>query len=131
MKSREMVSRYFEYVNTDQFHRLRELFAADVVLDMAGASERIGIEAALDYYPRALEPLPRHFDDPVDVVASEDGKRVVAEIAFTGETADGRPVEFTAVDLFDFDNDGCVVRLRSFYDTALVARLLHEPPNTR
>lgn len=121
----DVIRRYFAAVNTDRFDDLREVFAADVVIHMAGASERSGMEAALAYYPRALAPLPVHSDEPVGVVVSDDGHHVTVDIAFAGETADGRPVVFSAVDWFELDDAGRVVRLRSFYDTAHVVASLH------
>ena len=128
METPAAVARYFEYVNADRFEDLRELFDPAIRLEMAGAPRRDGVEAAVAYYARALAPLPQHVDDPVDVVTgpvTDTGdRRVAVEIAFTGETADGRLVEFTAVDLFDIGDDGRIRRLRSFYDTALVARLI-------
>jgi ketosteroid isomerase-like protein len=124
MSAHDPVTRYFELVNADRFDELRELFADDIVLEMAGASRRDGVDAAVAYYARALAPLPDHDDDPVSIVRSADGRRAAVEISFTGRTADGRPVEFTAVDLFDLDDRGRIVRLRSFYDTAAVAAAL-------
>jgi ketosteroid isomerase-like protein len=118
------VVRYFEYINADQFEQLREIFAPGIELTMAGAGPRTGVDAAVDYYPRALAALPRHVDDPVDIVTNDEQTRSAVEISFSGETVDGRPVAFTAVDLFDLDSDGRITRLRSFYDTALVARML-------
>jgi ketosteroid isomerase-like protein len=118
------VRKYFQNINADRFEQLREIFSDDIEMTMAGSSTRRGVDAAVDYYPRALAPLPHHVDDPVAVVTSDDGRRCAVEIAFTGETADGRSVVFTAVDLFDLGHDGRIARLRSFYDTALVARLL-------
>lgn len=123
----DAVRRYFDLINADRFEELREVFAPDIRLGMAGARERVGVDAAVAYYPLALAPLPHHVDDPVDVVCSDDRRRVAVEIAFSGTTADGAPVEFTAVDLFDLNDDGRVVRLRSFYDTAEVARRLQRP----
>jgi ketosteroid isomerase-like protein len=124
----DAVTRYFEYINDDRFDDLRELFAPEICLEMAGAPRRDGADAAIAYYARALAPLPRHVDDAVDIVTGPpdgDGvRRVAVEIAFSGETADGRAVEFTAVDLFDVGDDGRIRRLRSFYDTALVARMI-------
>lgn len=124
MNTPDAVRRYFECINGDRFDELRDVFAADVLLQMAGANDRRGVDAAVAYYPLALAPLPHHFDDPVTVVGSDDSRRVAVEIAFTGTTTGGRPVEFTAVDLFDLGDDGRITRLRSFYDTARVARQL-------
>lgn len=119
-----VIRRYFDAVNTDRFAALREVFAADVVMHMAGASERSGIDAALAYYPRALAPLPVHDDEPVGVVVSDNGRHVTVDIAFVGETTDGRAVVFSAVDWFELDDADRVVRLRSFYDTAYVIAAL-------
>ncbi len=83
-----------------------------------------GIEAAVAYYPAALAPLPQHVDEPVHIAVSDEGRRVAVEIAFEGSTQSGRSVVFTAVDLFDLADDGRIERLRSFYDTADVARQL-------
>ena len=91
---------------------------------MAGARARTGIEAAVAYYPAALAPLPQHVDEPVHIAVSDEGRRVAVEIAFEGSTQSGRSVVFTAVDLFDLADDGRIERLRSFYDTADVARQL-------
>ncbi len=127
MAATDVVRRYFELINADRFESLREIFASDIALEMPGAARRDGVDAAVAYYARALAPLPVHDDDPVSIIASADDTRVAVEIDFTGATADGRPVVFTAVDLFDMDADGHVVRLRSFYDTARVAELLDAP----
>lgn len=124
MSPPKAVLRYFELINADRFEELRAIFADDIELAMAGASTRRGVDDAIAYYPRALAPLPQHVDDPVSVVTSSDGRRCSVEIAFTGAMANGRPVEFTAVDLFDLDDEGRVIRLRSFYDTALVTDML-------
>lgn len=124
MDAPSSVLRYFEYINADQFERLREIFAPDIELAMAGAGPRSGVDAAVDYYPRALAALPSHLDEPVDIVTNPPQTRSAVEISFTGDTIDGRPVTFTAVDLFDLGPDGRITRLRSFYDTALVARML-------
>ena len=124
MNAPDAVRRYFECINGDRFEELRGVFAPEVLLQMAGAKARRGVDATIAYYPLALAPLPHHVDDPVSVVCSDDRRRVAVEIAFTGTTTGGQSVEFTAVDLFDLDDDGRVARLRSFYDTAGVARQL-------
>lgn len=118
------VRQYFEFINADRFEQLREIFHDDIEISMGAASTRRGVDAAVAYYPLALAPLPHHLDDPVHVITSDDGRRCSVEIAFTGDTADGVNVQFTAVDLFDIDDSGRIVRLRSFYDTAGLARSL-------
>jgi uncharacterized protein len=121
------VDAYFTAVNADRFDDLRAVFAGDVVLEMAGATRRDGVAAAIAYYPRALAALPVHADEPRRVLISADGRHCAVEIAFTGRCGDGRAVEFAAVDLFDLDDDGRIRRLRSFYDTSAVAAQLRPP----
>lgn len=118
------VAAYFEAVNADRFGDLRDLFVADVVMEMAGSAPRVGVDAALAYYPLALASLPVHHDEPVSVMTSPDGRQVAVEIAFRGTTDDGRQVAFTAVDLFDLDDTGRIARLRSIYDTKPVVEQL-------
>lgn len=120
----EVVRAYFAAVNADRFDELRTVFAPDVVMEMAGAARREGVDDAIAYYSRALTELPVHDDEAVNVMASDDGRRIAVEILFTGTTAAGHPVVFEAVDLFDLDADGRIARLRSFYDTNRVAAAL-------
>jgi ketosteroid isomerase-like protein len=121
------VHRYFEVVNADRFEELRAIFAPDVVLDMAGSQLRRGVDEAIAYYPRALAALPVHHDDPVTIVGDQHERRVMVEIVFTGRTTDDRPVEFTAVDLFDLDESGRITRVRSIYDTEPVRQQVQPP----
>jgi ketosteroid isomerase-like protein len=123
----DTVRRYFTAVNADRFDELADLFADTIVIEMGSALPRRGIADALAYYPKALADIPVHEDDPVSVMASADGRRVAVEIAFSGTTGDGRAVTFTAVDLFDLDAGGRIVRLRSIYDTATVREQLRAP----
>jgi ketosteroid isomerase-like protein len=48
------------------------------------------------------------------------------EITFTGALASGSRMEFDAVDVFDFDDDGRIVRLTSWYDSHAVRQRLRE-----
>jgi ketosteroid isomerase-like protein len=126
-RGRATVAAYFDALNADRFDELRAVFAPDIVIEMGGSAPRRGVDAAIAYYPRALATIPVHHDDPVAVLVADDGLTAAVEIMFTGRTTDDRPVAFTAVDLFDLDAVGRVVRLRSFYDTDHVARQLGPP----
>jgi ketosteroid isomerase-like protein len=123
----DTVRRYFAAVNADRFDDLARLFADSIVIEMGSALPRHGIADALAYYPKALADLPVHEDDPVSVMSSADGRRVAVEIAFSGTTGDGRRVKFTAVDLFDLDDTGRILRLRSIYDTNAVREQMRAP----
>jgi hypothetical protein len=47
----------------------------------------------------------------------------VAEVTFSGTTADGRDVTFDAVDVFDLE-DGLIRRFSNWYDIAYARRVL-------
>jgi ketosteroid isomerase-like protein len=51
------------------------------------------------------------------------GSSATVEVHFTGTTADGRTLEFDAVDIFDIQ-DQRIVRLTNWYDVLLVRRKL-------
>jgi ketosteroid isomerase-like protein len=116
------VTKYFDFVNNDRFEELRDIFADDIRLEMAGAPPRRGVDDAVAYYAKALAQLPRHDDSPTAVWVDPSGTLVCVEISFVGSTRDERPVSFTAIDVFHLSNDGRIEWLRSFYDTASVAR---------
>jgi ketosteroid isomerase-like protein len=124
MQPEEAIRRYFDAINSDDFERLREVFADSITIQMGAASARHGIDEAIAYYHRALAPLPIHDDEAVGVLIADDRRSASVEIEFRGQATGGRRVDFAAVDLFDFDETGRITRLRSFYDTARVAALL-------
>jgi SnoaL-like domain len=94
------------------------LFAENAELCAPGTEPRHGRDAVEGYYRTALKPYPRHLDEPTRVLMSE--KAATVEIHFSGALASGIPLEFDAVDVFDFDDDGLIVRLTSWYDSHAV-----------
>jgi ketosteroid isomerase-like protein len=121
------VTKYFDYLNNDRFEELRDIFADDIRMEMAGAVPRRGVDDAVAFYTKALAPLPRHHDSPDAVWVDPSGTRVCVEISFVGRTCDDRPVTFTAIDVFHLGNEGRIEWLRSFYDTTSVTRQLRPP----
>lgn len=122
----EVVGRYFECLNGEDWAGLAELFAERAELVAVGSRPRSGREEVLDYYRRALAPYPEHRDEPTRVLVAEGTATV--EIRYRGATPEGRPVEFDAVDVFDVEH-GRIERLTSWYDIADVRRqLAGEPP---
>jgi hypothetical protein len=78
----------------------------------------------MTYYSTVLVPYPVHHDDPYAIHVS--GDVVTVEIAFTGETHEGVPVEFEAVDVFTL-RDGRICRLTTWYDIDRVRKLAARP----
>lgn len=112
---------YFDAINNDQWDRLDDALAPDVVVAPPGMDEVHGLEAAKVHYASLLKGFPDHVDEPTRVLPSGDS--VVVEIDFRGRTDDDRPVTFKAVDVFDLV-DGKIARVSIWYDTHGVRRQL-------
>jgi ketosteroid isomerase-like protein len=117
----EAVDAYFAGVNSERFEDVAALFAPDGALIAPGTPPRRGADIAA-YFAAALAPYSDHHDEPTRVVVA--GQTVTVEIHFTGRTATGAPLEFDAVDVFDFDGEGRIARLSSWYDSHLVRKKL-------
>lgn len=120
---RDAIAAYFESINGEDFERLESLFHDDAELIAPGGGPRRGLEAVGSYYRDALRPYPVHRDEPTREVYA--GDTVIVEIHFEGALASGRPLEFDAVDVFDF-RDGRIARLSSWYDSQRVIAALLE-----
>jgi hypothetical protein len=94
------------------------LFAPEAELIAPGVKPRRGPEEIAPYFARALSAYPVHHDDAKRIVHA-DGTTTV-EIHFTGELDNGAPLEFDAVDVFDFDEQHRIARLLTVYDSHLV-----------
>jgi uncharacterized protein (TIGR02246 family) len=106
---------YFDGINREDYAGVAALFAAEGELIAPGTEVRRGRDAIATYFRAALQPYPEHLDDPTRFVHA--GDTVTVEIHFTGRLASGAPLEFDAVDVFDFDGDGLIRRVSSWYDS--------------
>jgi ketosteroid isomerase-like protein len=116
------VQAYFDGINAERYDDVGALFGDDGVLRAPGVSPRVGAEQIASYFRAALAPYPKHYDDPVRII--EAGSVVTVEIHFTGELENGAPMEFDAVDVFDLDADGKIVKMSSWYDSHAVRKTL-------
>jgi ketosteroid isomerase-like protein len=114
---------YFAGINDERYDDVGALFAPDGVLIAAGTPPRRGAEIPA-YFAAALRPYPQHRDDATRTILS--GSTATVEIHFTGRHANGGTMEFDAVDVFDVDERGDIVRLTSWYDSHAVRRRLRE-----
>lgn len=118
----DVTDRYLAMVNDERWDELAEVFAPEARLIAPGARPRRGLEEIRDYYERAFAPYPEHTDLVTRKITS--GRTTVAEISFAGRTDQGATVEFDAVDVFDVDERGLIVKLSSWYDSLWVRKLL-------
>jgi ketosteroid isomerase-like protein len=109
------LSAYFDGINSERYNEVAALFAPETELRAPGTAPLRGRAEVEGYYRAALGPYPRHRDEPTRTLVS--GRTATVEIRFTGELASGAPIEFDAVDVFDFDHQGQIVRLTSWYDS--------------
>ena len=111
---RKTLDAYFSAVNEDRFDDVAALFAPDATLTAPGVGP---LEARRDrgLPGQGAERLP----EPPRRTDAHAARRAAAtvEITFTGETTDGTPITFDALDVFDFDEHGRITRLRTWFDS--------------
>jgi uncharacterized protein (TIGR02246 family) len=115
---RAVLDAYFDGINSERYADVAALFAEDGVLVAPGVKPRRGRESIESYFGMALARYPVHHDAPTRTMV--DGRTATVEIAFTGELASGAPMTFEALDVFDLDADGRIVKLVTWYDSHLV-----------
>jgi len=121
-RHRPAVQAYFDGVNGERYHDVAALFALDGQLTAPGAGPHNGREAIAAYLAAALRPYPQHLDRPTRMIFA--GDTVTVEIHYTGKLESGFSLEFDAIDVFDFNADGLVQRLSSWYDSHAVRSML-------
>jgi ketosteroid isomerase-like protein len=109
---------YFDGMNSERYEEVAALFTEDAELKAAGTEWVSGRAAVEGYYRAALGPYPVHRDEPTRIIVADSTATV--EIHFSGALASGIPLEFDAVDVFDFDEAGLVTRMTSWYDSYAV-----------
>lgn len=120
----DVITEYFATINRDDFTATAELFASNGVLVAPGFTPISGRERVSAYYGKALRLYPEHRDTPTRTIVA--GQTATVEIHFNGRLADGGEIDFNAVDVFDFDEQGLIVRMSSWYDSHAVRTQLRE-----
>ena len=119
----EVVNRYFDAVDAEDWDTLGEVLHPEVELTACGSRPRTGSPAVLSMFAKIFQRFPVHSDRPVRLIV--EGSTVAAEIRFEGVSAAGVEVAFDAVDIFDIDiADGRIVRLTQWLDSADLQRRL-------
>ncbi len=118
------LSAYFDGINSERYGDVGDLFAPEGELKAPGTDSLRGPKEVETYFTAALGPYPEHRDTPTRILIS--GSTATVEIHYQGALADGAEIEFDAVDVFDFDDDGLISRLTSWYDSHDVRSRLRE-----
>jgi ketosteroid isomerase-like protein len=117
-----LLDAYFAGLNGEDWAGLEALMCEEAELEAPGARRR-GARAVAQYFRDALAPYPEHLDQPGRRLIT--GTCATVEIHFVGRMANGAPMEFDAVDVFDVSRrDGRIARLTSWYDSHQVRRAL-------
>lgn len=115
---RAVLDAYFDGINSERYDEVAALFAPDGELSAPGVRTRRGPEEIAAYFRMVLARYPVHHDQPTRTVIA--GSTATVEISFTGELESGAPITFEAVDVFDFDEQGKISKLVTWYDSHLV-----------
>jgi uncharacterized protein (TIGR02246 family) len=123
--SEQLIQRYFDAINTEDWDTFSGLWADDAVYSTTGARPREGRDSIVEFFKGLFASWSVHNDEPVKATVSDGSARV--EVFFTGTTLDGRPLSFDAVDDFSF-SDGKLTKGSTTYDLDHVRKLLAGEP---
>lgn len=122
MSVQSTLEAYFSGINEERYGDVAALFAPEGRLIAPGIAPTSGRDALESYFRAALRPYPEHLDHPTRTIVAAGVATV--EIHFSGATTTGARMEFDAVDIFDFDDQGRIVQLSSWYDSHAVRKQL-------
>lgn len=114
MDTREIVRKYFEYVNSGQWDQYLTLFAPTIVMDEQLAGHLEGIDAVRN----SVQGLRDNHDFrnyPHEIVV--EGNRALATWHITASQANGAMLEVDGVNFYRIEN-GLIAYFRNFHDTA-------------
>ena len=123
-----VVDAYFAGINSERYDDVAALFAEDAELTAPGVAAMRSRPEIANYFSRALQLYPEHADIPTRFIRAGDSMTV--EIQFRGALASGQPIEFHAVDVFDFNEAAQISRLSSWYDSHELRRTLRAVSST-
>ena len=115
------IAAYFAAVNEERYEDVAALFVPGGVLIAPGAGTLLPPDIPA-YLAAALKPYPEHLDTPTRVIRAD--RTITVEITFTGKLANGAPLTFDALDVFDLDEHDRIVKLTTWYDSHLVRKRL-------
>lgn len=107
---------YYEYIDSNRYEDLFDLFADDIVYHRPGAEPIRGMDEFRQFY---LEERPLE-DGTHDIDAyHSDGNTMSVRGRFSG-MLDGEPIEFGFADFHEFNEDGGIQHRWTYTDLATV-----------
>ncbi|MFZ5704609.1 MAG: nuclear transport factor 2 family protein [Pseudomonadota bacterium] len=131
----DLVNRYFQAMHDNDWATVEAMYHDDIVNHMAGttpASGRIEGKAAMTdelvaaQVHAAMVPEEMQFARRWKVMCADD-ERVVAIMEGGGPTRAGDRYDQTYCEIFRFE-DGKIIEMHAFFDTALAERALFDNP---
>jgi len=116
------VDAYFDGVNAERYEDVAGLFAPGGELRAPGIRPTRGPGPIAAYLRAALEPFSEHRDEPTRTILA--GSTATVEVHFSGALPSGARLEFDGVDIFDFEPDGGIALLTTWYDSSDVRKRL-------
>ena len=108
---------FFRRFNEEDVAGLLELFADDATFSMVLYDEDLRGKAALgDFFRMHIANWQQHREWATSVICS--GNRAASELHFEGTTTSGKSVVMDNLNIWSFDSDGLVTRIRVYADTA-------------
>jgi ketosteroid isomerase-like protein len=114
MDTREVVTKYFEYVNAGRWDDYLSLFDDNVVMDEQLMGHLEGIEA-VRHGIEALRQAPKFQNHPLEMVVEGDRAMVIWHIETVGPG--GVPIDAKGVNYYRIAN-GKIVTFQNYHDTA-------------
>ncbi|WP_255197613.1 nuclear transport factor 2 family protein [Halorarius litoreus] len=107
----EAVRSYYEYVDSEAYEALFDLFSPDITYVRSGPRELDGIDELREFY---LQERPLRGEHTVDDLLV-DGDRVAVRGRYEGrKLTDGEEITFGFADFLRFDDDGKIVERNTF-----------------
>lgn len=115
-EQRAVLEAYYEYIDSNRYEELFDLFADDIIYHRPGAEPIRGMDQFKRFYleERPLEQGTHEID-----AYHRDGATMCVRGRFSG-LLDGEPIEFGFADFHEFDESGTIRRRWTYTDLATV-----------
>ena len=119
MNTRELIEKYFECINTQDWDTWLTLFDDKVVIDEALSGHMEGLESMRDSAQGIQEQFSK-FENRIEEIVVEGNKGMVV-CTIEAVTAGGVPIESTGANFYRIEN-GKIAYMSSFHDSVPFAK---------